>query len=336
MLVQDIDNKTLWEGFLEGVRERTFLQSWDWGQFQEQRGDRIWRWGIYEGQELLAVALIIKVAARRGNFLFIPHGPVLRGEDAEHGRETIQAMTHLFQELRALAQKERCAFIRVSPILTDSEEHRSMFAGLGFRPAPMHMHAELTWILDLTPSPEELFSGMRKTTRNLVRRGEREGVTVEFGSLREFYDIYRETVKRQQFVAFSYEYLEKEMEAFGQDAQVFIAKHQGNALAGALIVFHAQTAYYHHGASLHSSVPAAYTLQWEIIKEAKKRGMKQYNFWGVVPESDTNHPWWGLSLFKRGFGGREWNLLHAQDLALSWKYYLSWSVETLRKWKRGY
>lgn len=321
---------------MANAKQKTFLHSWDWGQFQQMTGETIWRLGIYEGDELFGVALVIKVKARRGDFLFIPHGPIIINAPDHAGDERYEVWQELLGELKELAKKERCNFIRVSPVDEDTEESRTLFGRLGFNAAPMHMHAELTWILDISGDEEDLLMQMRKTTRNLVRRGEREGVAVQKGSLSDFYELYQETVKRQYFVPFSMSYLQKELDAFGENAQIFLATHEGAVLAGALVVFFDDTAYYHHGASTHSDVPAAYALQWEIIKEAKKRGMKYYNFWGVVPESDTRHPWWGLSLFKRGFGGKEWNLAHAQDLPLSWKYYISWSIERLRKWRRGY
>ncbi len=339
MEILEIKNKNIWEGFLANSEKKTFLHSWAWGEFSKTMGEKIWRWGIYKNKELFGVALVIKVRARRGNFLFIPHGPILL--------TTHYKLQTLIDHLKQLAKEERCGFIRVSPIWEDTKENREMFRRLGFRPAPMHMHAELTWVLDASGSEEEIMAGMRKTTRNLVRRGEREGVIVEEGSLDEFYPLFEETAKRQKFIQFSREYLQKEIEAFRSNAgnlklktensaKIFLAKHNGQVLAGAFIVFYDDTAYYHHAASTHSKIPAAYTLQWEIIREAKKREKKYYNFWGVVPESDTNHPWWGLSLFKRGFGGQEWNLMHAQDLSLSWKYYISWGIEKARKWKRGY
>jgi len=340
MLIQEIDNKTIWEGFLDDVAQKTFLQSWSWGEFNRAMGEKIWRLGVYDDQELAALALVVKVSARRGNFLFIPHGPVMRNLEIETGNERFEIMDALRGELKNIARQENCSFVRISPMLEDSEENRMLLGQLGFVSAPMHMHAELTWLLDISPGEDELLQGMRKTTRNLVRRGERDGVQVTKGRLDEFYPLFEETVARQGFVGFSNKYLSQELISFNQEeetsAQIFLAKKEGKILAGALVVFYDDTMYYHHGASLHSSVPAAYSLQWEIIKEARRRKTKYYNFWGVVPESDTKHPWWGLSLFKRGFGGREWNLMHAQDLPLSWKYYLSWTIERVRKWRRGY
>jgi lipid II:glycine glycyltransferase (peptidoglycan interpeptide bridge formation enzyme) len=59
-----------------------------------------------------------------------------------------------------------------------------------------------------------------------------------------------------------------------------------------------------------------------------------YNFWGVVPETATKHPWAGLSTFKRGFGGAEEQYVHAKDLPLSLKYWLTYTIEKVRKMKR--
>lgn len=334
MKILEITDRNRWEDFLAGVEKKTFLQSWAWGEFQKAMGEKIWRAGVYEQRESVGVCLVIKVEAKRGSFLFVPHGPVFKCQMSNVKCQNYLKKISVF--LKNLAKEEDCSFIRISPILEDTEENRELFVKLGFREAPMHMHAELTWVLDISKSEEEILQEMRKTTRNLVRRGEREGVEVFRGDLDEFYPLFEETAKRQGFVRFSREYLQKEFDAFRSSAEVFLAMYQGEILAGAFIVFYDDTAYYHHAASVHSKVPAAYSLIWEIIKEAKKRGMKWYNFWGVVKEDDTKHPWWGLSLFKRGFGGREWALMHAQDLALSWRYWISWGIEKARKWKRRY
>jgi len=333
----EIRDKNLWETFLREVEQKTFLHSWAWGEFQKAMGERIWRLGMYEGDELTGVFLVIKIQAKRGTFLFVPQGPVVnsakRKAQSAKLELKIQDVLHF---LRELAKREKCSFMRISPILEDTKENNALFRKIGLRDAPSHMHAELTWVLDISKTEEELLEGMRKTTRNLIRRGEREGVKVSQGALGEFYSLYQETEKRQKFVAFSREYLQKELDAFGDNAQIFLALHEGNILAGAFIVRYGDTIYYHHGASLHSKIPAAYTLQWEIMKEAKKHGILRYNFWGIVKENDIKHPWRGLSLFKRGFGGKEWRLMHAKDLPLSWKYWISWGVECARRWKRGY
>ena len=56
---------------------------------------------------------------------------------------------------------------------------------------------------------------------------------------------------------------------------------------------------------------------------------------GVAPEGDRSHRFYGVSVFKRGFGGQDVAYLHARDLVLDWsKYVVNWTVELIRKWVR--
>lgn len=354
---QEIQDKQLWDGFVISQPKHTFLHSWSWGEFNEAMGDRVWRIGIYDGDNLAGVCLVIKVHAKRGNFLFVPQGPVLAsGEkifnfsfDPELRTEgQFSIFKHLTEKLKKIAKQEKVSFIRISPLLEDTEENKKLFKGLGFRPAPIHMHAETTWTLDLSPSENELLMGMRKTTRNLIRRAMKEGVQVTIGSSERdveiFNTLYQETVKKHNFTPFSLTFLnnqvrimtETEMAGQKTPCQVFTAYHQGKPLASAIVVFYGNSAFYHHGASVPSKIPAPYLLQWEAIREARRRGHRFYNFWGIVKENTPeNHPWQGITLFKKGFGGFQTNYMHAQDLALSPLYWFNWLVETVRRQKRN-
>ena len=329
---QEIKIEKTWDEFVVSQPSHTFLHSWAWGEFNVAMGDKIWRLGAYNGATIEAVALMIKVHAKRGDFLFIPHGPI-------GNREVLPVLVNKAKEL---AKREKVNFIRISPLLADTKENRKLFRDLGFRPAPIHMHAETTWTLDLAPAEDELLMGMRKTTRNLIRRAMKEGVEIKTGTSDEdvkiFYDLYKETVKKHNFTPFSLEYLRSQIQTFAtRDAvKVFTAWHQNESLAAAIVVFYGASAFYHHGASIQSKVPAAYLLQWEAIREAKRCGHKFYNFWGIIKEdAPASHPWQGIALFKKGFGGFQTDYLHAQDFPLSWKYWPSSIFETIRRRRRG-
>ncbi len=323
------------------ANENTFLQSWNWGEFNKNTGERIWRAGIFEDDNLRAVALVIKVKARRGSFLFVPQGMIMNKE--------LEIMNHelwnlFFEYLKNLGEEEEVGFVRISPLLDNTKENLEVFKSYGFRSAPIHMmHPEVTWVLDITKSEDEIMKEMRKTHRNLIRRAEKEGVEIIKSAdekyLKAFYSIHEETVRRHKFVPFSYEYIKSEIDAFKGDNQIeiFSAKYKGKIISSAIIVFYGDQAFYHHGASSseYGKIPSSYLNLWEAIKEAKKRGSKTFNFYGIV-ENKPNHPWNGLSKFKMGFGGYKKELLHCQDLPLSEKYIITWLIEMLRKIKRGY
>lgn len=145
-----------------------------------------------------------------------------------------------------------------------------------------------------------------------------------------------ETARRQNFVPFSEKFLLNQFEIFSKtDNVLLLSAFKGkDLLAQAFIIFYGKEADYHYGAStsLGRKFPGAYIIQWEAIKEAKKRGIERYNFWGVSPENETQHRFYGVSLFKRGFGGQDVEYLHAQDLIVNnLRYSVNWTIENIRR-----
>ncbi|MFA5878531.1 MAG: peptidoglycan bridge formation glycyltransferase FemA/FemB family protein [Candidatus Staskawiczbacteria bacterium] len=344
IIIKEIESKAVWEDFLEKCEEKTFLQSWNGGEFQKVQGNnKIWRLGMYEDNQLQGVSLVRKISARRGKFLFIPHGPlVIKNKEL--------LFTALIKELIVLAKKEKASFIRVSSFWERDDENTALFKKLRFIKAPMHMHAEITWELDITPTEEQLLSGMRKTTRYLIKQAQKNpDIKIEksedIEDIKKFLPVYRETARRHHFTEYSEDYLRTQFSAFSGDKQIqfFFGKYKGEIISSAIFVFWQNCAFYHHSGSLvkYSKIPMNYLLQWEAIKEAKTRGCRIYNFWGISPgiktEEDaknSSHPWAGLSLFKMGFGGYRRELVKTQDLIISPAYWINYAIEKLRKIKR--
>ncbi len=337
--VKQVTDVTVWERFVCSQTYSPFVQSHAYGEFYKSIGERYWMLGVFDEKgELVGGSLVLSVHAKRGNFFYLPYGPVLPKE---------QEARELFSNtLIALAKKEHMDFIRVSPFFQDSEEGREAFRSFGYKPAPMHVLAENSWILDVTKKPDVLMSEMKKNHRNLIRRCEREGVRIEMRSDTEALDIVHRlldaTEKRHNFTRFSREYITSEFEQFAERGQatVFIAYlPDGTIDAAAIIMFYGNMAVYRHSGSLNldPKIPTSYAIQWHAILEAKKRGMQWYNFWGVEPlDAPKSHPFAGIGHFKRGFGGVQIDLIHCHDLPLTHKYWINWIVETFRKLKRGF
>ncbi len=248
--IKEIQTKETWEDFLKQQAEKTFLQSWNWGEFQILQGNKIWRFGVYENNELIGVALTIKVSARRGKFLFVPHGPIVKNPQS-------QILSTLLGELKSLAKKENASFVRISPFWQRTEENKKIFKDLGFREAPIHMHAEVTWELDIQQSEEEILAGMRKTTRYLIRQAQKNpDIQIEksnnINDLEKFNPVYLETAKRHNFTVFSSDYLRDQFAAFSSDNQIqfFFGKYKGEIISVAIFVFWQNIAFYHHSGSL--------------------------------------------------------------------------------------
>jgi len=340
MEIKEISNKEDWEEFLQKSSGKTFLQSWNWGEFNERMGNKFWRLGVYNEGEIIGLALVVKVSARRGTFLFIPHGPVFVGGLPTKDKKDVFQLILL--HLSDLAKEEKASFIRVSPLFHASEENQLMFDDLGFREAPMHASAyEATWKLDLFPSEEDLFKNMRKTTRYLIKKvSENKDVTIEKSTDPKDIEIYqklnKDVSKRQNFVPFSPVSIKNEFDVFNKDGEIIFlfGKHKDKIAAGAMVVFWSGIGFYHQAASLGKfakfSIP--YLLQWEAIKEAKKRECSIYDFWGFTdPLKFPNHPWAGPTLFKMGFGGYKEEYIKTQDFVISSGYWINYIIESIRK-----
>ena len=361
--IKESENQ-LWSNFISNLNFNTFLHSKNWLDFNfEQNNYQFYRFGIFEKKpskesnkqpnkeinkeinkapnqedKLVSVVAFFKVKARRGTFLFCPHGP--QGKILNQ-----EILTQWTAFLKDFGRKNRCNFIRVCPILTKTIHNQNLFKNAGYLQAPIHMHAELTTVVNLERNPQEILMGMRKTTRQMVRKGQKliqEG-KVEVRMVKklstEAHEVYKQTAVRGHFVPFSSDYLDKELAYFQKNKQGCAIEviFEGKILSWGLFIFHGKRAFYHQGANcLHKKIPASYICHWQGMLEAIKRKCQTYDFWGVSPEGKPNHPWATISLFKRGFGGQDVELVHAQDYPLNLFYWPTYFFEKFRAKKRGF
>ena len=346
-MIKEITDKKIWNDFVTAQPEHSFLQSWNWGEFNAAMGDGIQRLGLYDGDTLIAVALVLTVRARRGSFYFLPHGPCTAlgarqaSASAEGARLRPEVLSEFIEYLKQKAKQEGIAFIRISPQMDDTPELRSALKQLKLRPAPMHMNAERSWVLDITKPEDQLLADMRKANRYNINRAIKECVTVTHETeLGEFYELFQQFANKKHFVPFSKAFITKEFETFSSDKQVVLLKtmFEDDILAMGMFIFYGTTAYYHQSFTTdkHPKKQGSYLMLWEAIREAKKRGCTQFNFWGIADRDNKKHPWAGLTFFKTGFGGHERNYIHAHDLPLTSKYWLNFIIETIRRKKRGF
>lgn len=351
-----------WDAYIATRRFRPFLQSWTMGDVYADTNQEPLRLVAEENGNVVGVCLAILVPARRGRHVMVPYGPVANDHEASLA---------LLRELSAEAKKRRCGFVRASPFipLAEGGQWLSVLHGADVRTAhaPLHLLAEHVWYLPLHDSDpwattagtarteEDILMAMRKTTRNLVRRAEKDGVTVRASAdplrdVEHFIRLHDETRKRHKFTPYTNAFFRAQVKRFAPrgECTVYLAEYQGQVIAASIHMHAFGETSYHHGASdgAHQKIPASYLLQWTAIKDALKRGDRVYNFWGIAPMAKNaegelaiaakNHPFAGVTLFKTGFGGHLLDLQPCTDLPLTGAYRLTRWFEILRKWKRGF
>jgi len=306
-----------------------FLQSPRWQKYNEILGRRV----ILRQFEKNIIVLMVIKDAKRGRFLEIPNGPLIDWQNPA-------IISQVFSEIYKIAKQNKCAFIRFRPALADSCQNRTVLKHLGSIKASFHLGAEHTVMIDLSKTEDELLSSFRRQTRYEVRRADKLKITVEDCSnnpniLEEFHQIQLDTARRQNFIPPSKKELEALKQSFGDDLKIYVAFDESHQpIAYGLILIDGIEAEYYEAAStpLNRKLPGAYALQWKIMRDLKKLGIKRYNLWGIAPVGQTHHRYAGVTTFKTGFSNRRFTYIHAQDIPIKKIHYqVNRIIESLRK-----
>ncbi|MBO6199275.1 MAG: peptidoglycan bridge formation glycyltransferase FemA/FemB family protein [Psychrobacter sp.] len=330
----DAESREKWDKFVTSHQEANFLQSWDFYEFHKSRGKNVVRRiAVDEKNKIHAAYAGVVETARRGTYLAIAGGPIMDFSDKKLVRM-------IFEDIKAEGEANDCVFVRVRPQLERTKEAYQIFKENGLKPAPTFLSVEYAAILDLNESEEEIMKSMHRRIRYAVNNARNKGFTIEKSTnpedIHTFYEIQSQTAKRQSFVEFSEDFLKKQFAAFAKngEAVLYTAKYNDEILAQNFMIFYGNEASYHYAAStaLGTKMSGSPILHIEAMKDARKRGIKRYNLWGIVGEDEKSHRFYGVSFFKRGFGGDELKYLPAHDLVLKpLKYQKTKLIEEVRK-----
>lgn len=296
-MIHEANNKELWNGFVRehAPRSGAFLQSWEWGEFQRAAGYGVRRAFATDDRGPAVAAQTVEHRLPLGQrYLYCPRGPLVRPDASPLAEKTLAAM----------ARRTRALFVRFEP---GTFVRRS---GVDARPSTSVSPAS-TLLTDLTLTFDDLARAEHPKTRYNVGLAERKGVTVELDgrSFGDAWPLFEATSSRGGFRLHPRRYYERMLETLsGEDCRAFlaVARFQGKPVAANVMIDFGGTRTYLHGASSneHRDVMAPYLLHWMLLGEAKHRGIRRYDWWGIAPEdADASHPWSGITRFKLGFGG---------------------------------
>jgi lipid II:glycine glycyltransferase (peptidoglycan interpeptide bridge formation enzyme) len=278
-----------------------FLQSPQWAAFQRSLGRTVHE-ASGHGWRFLA----IEEKNPAGTVLYAPYGPLA---DSVAGFDAAMAA------LVELAKRSGAVCVRIEPVGAglESREAESLLQRRGFRRAPVNLQPELSWIIDLEPDLKDVLAAMKPVNRNLFRNIHKKGVT--FRSSQNPADIaillnfLHMTAKRNGFKPQSDEYLRQVAASLmpAGAATLFIAELHGGPIAAALAYDSADTRTYAHAAldDSHRKLSAGIPLLVTLIADARDKGLKHVDLWGVAPADQPDHKWAGFTAFKKSFGGRE-------------------------------
>ena len=300
-----------------------FLQTKFWANFKCLHG---WKSLYFKGTSYLGdfyVSVLIRSFAKKFSIAYIPLGVTFSSlvDEGFHYNsiEYVNFLNEFAEELKSQLPKNTFCIRIDPPIDFYSLEAKNDFLKVlksvqrEITPALTDIQPPDTVILNLTKSEDDLLSDMKQKWRYNIRLAEKKGVTIEkcgAEAIEDFYEIFTETATRDGIAVHGKNYYKSLLELSSKNTEkaevsLFVAKHEGDVLSGIITLFTETEAVYLYGASSNKkrNLMATYLLQWTAIKAAKAFGSKSYDFYGIPPENDENHPMYGLYRFKTGFGG---------------------------------
>jgi lipid II:glycine glycyltransferase (peptidoglycan interpeptide bridge formation enzyme) len=305
-----------WQALLGRTASGDFLHDWAWAEVASFDGQPQRRYVLEDGGEIVALVAAQERSLPGGRtFWYVPHGPVLDLADERAG----ERMRALLVGLREVARRHRAIAVKLEPRIADDDPAVAVFARRGLVRLPDTLQVGQTRIVELV-GDEDLIAGFDKDTRYGVRRAEREGVDVttvtdptDTAAVDTLHGLVEETQRRAGFPLPPLERYRVAWRALAGAGRAAIleARRDGAVLASGMVVIEGDRSFYLFSGSRREERGepkryASYALQWAMMRLARERGVREHDLWGIAPPgAGPDHPWYGVGLFKKGFGGRE-------------------------------
>ncbi len=304
--------------------EVPITQSREWENLQQALGET----SFYREEKQFRY-LAIKKSTPLGAYLYLPYGPVA---------ETNASSKAALKDIKELAVTERAFFIRIEP------QNPDYIRDFPKNTQKSHdLNPKETWVLDLEGTDEEYKMRLPSRLLRYYRNREKNGLKIETSKnpddIKYLLELQKALAKEKNISTFSENYLKTELaQPF---ATLYLVKYQNpetkneELVAAGLVFDHGKTRYNLQGAQSEQGrkLHATGILTIQLIEDARAKGLKFFDFWGIAPEgAPDTHPWAGFTNFKKTFNGYEVDYAGTHDIVLNpVKYKLYQLLRSIRR-----
>ena len=298
------------------LMEIPITQTKDWQVLQDHLGENS---TLQKTPNYQYLAIIKKTPI--GSYIYCPYGPIAK--DKSGFKEALKSLNTLAHDYDAI-------FIRVEPFEAEFAKCIPKTA----KHNQAGQNPQETWLLDLTGKDEEFKAKLPSRLLRYHRQAAKNGLTIEKthnpDDIKYLLTLQRALARQKGINTFSENYLRTELEQ--PFATLYLAKYQNpdtkkSEIVAAGLVFDDKTTRYNlqgaqsdQGRKLH----ATGILTVELINDAREKGLKTFDFWGIAPDgAPKDHPWAGFTNFKKTFKGYQKNHAGTYDIVIKpFKYRL--------------
>ena len=308
-------DRDAWQVVLGAEPSGDFLHDWGWGAVAAFDGQPQRRFLVDEGgiPVVLAAAQVRSIGLGR-TFWYVPHGPVTDYAHPAAG----DRLRSLIEGLAAEARTDRAVAVRLEPRVEAESPAAAILDDVANRVSD-RLQVGQTRIVELLDD-DTLLATFDADTRYAVRRASREGVETtvltdanDHAVIERLHRLVQTTQRRAGFRLPPLERYWTAWQALASAGRACLveARLEDELLASGMLVVEGRQSFYLFAGSQReaSGEPkryASYAAQWAMMREARSRGAQRHDLWGVAPPgAGPDHPWYGVGLFKKGFGGHE-------------------------------
>jgi hypothetical protein len=303
MAVEIINDKALWDGFIEESPYGMLFHRWDLLKVIEKHiGYDLLTYGIYDGKELVGILPMFYTKTKgvkllysppQGTLVYIPYMGLV--------------MSRAYDGFTPL-KKERCLAMAWGDIGRELNRLSPNFTSLTFVPnindiRPFvwdgyDIEVMYTYLIDLDMPVDAIWNGFDRECKNNIKKAAQCGLSIKHTTdVDKFYDIMSKGLQSQGNTFFqrqSPEYLKDLLAAFPKNITMNFLYKDGEVI-GAKLDCNYKGLYMGWGGDsvVNREIKANEYLEWETIKMAKESGNKWYENWG----GDMKR----LSMFKSKF-----------------------------------
>jgi len=289
---------------LEKLEKSSLAQSLDYVIAKSMTEKWNFRVGIIKNnQKIIAVVFVLEKKWGPLKIKRINRGPIFL-EDSISNRDK----QFTFKFLKKQWRWSNGEFSFFSPFLDSNEDNISMLKSVRFiRWSRKQYHS--IWI-DLKQSEELLRANLKASWRRNLVKSEKKEMLLNISNNKNDFEFllnkHEEMMKEKNFIGSSLELIRNYYKNNKKNLFIFQAIYKNRIIASTLIVKHGLSCTYWIGWNGREGreLRANHFLFWKIILNMKKMNFLWFDLGGV---NKKNTP--GISRFKKGFGGEDYNLI---------------------------
>jgi FemAB-related protein (PEP-CTERM system-associated) len=139
-----------------------------------------------------------------------------------------------------------------------------------------------TFVSEIESTDDANLARIPRKQRRMIRQGERHGLKAIFdnGRLREFYDVYADSVRNLGTPVYGFGFFKNLIAAFDAHCKVLLIECAGKIIAGVLSFFHKDQVLPYYGGALKEYLHLAPNdfMYWELMRYAAAHGYKVFDF----------------------------------------------------------